>query len=173
MLPVVTKLVSKYNLKDFIVVADSGLMNGDMIKATDDVYWWNMPMTVRPKRTRIIEKRATNTNIPASEVYAAYHNIWYAKRAFRISKSKIEIRPMFHFTRRRIGAHVCICLVALKVYKELERLLKLSTINMSVNKVLELAQTIATIQMTLPSKQTDYQSDNAYETTSTYRAIVL
>ena len=74
---------------------------------------------------------------------------------FRISKSKIEIRPMFHFTRRWIEAHVCICFVALKVYKELERLLKQSGINMSVDKVLALARTIVTIQMTLPqSKQT-------------------
>ena len=97
----------------------------------------------------------TNTNIPPEEVYAAYHNLWHVERAFRISKSKIEIRPMFHFTRRRIEAHVCICFVALKVYKELERLLKLSNINMSVDKVLELARTIVTIQMTLPqNKQT-------------------
>ena len=97
----------------------------------------------------------TNTDIPVSEVYAAYHNLWHVERAFRISKSKIEIRPMFHFTRRRIEAHVCICFVALKVYKELERLLKLSNINMSVDKVLALAQTIVTIQVTLPqSKQT-------------------
>ena len=49
------------------------------------------------------------------EVRAAYHNLWHVERAFRISKSKIEIRPMFHFTRRRIEAHVCICFVALKV----------------------------------------------------------
>ena len=77
------------------------------------------------------------------------------RRAFRISKSKIEIRPMFHFTRKRIEAHVCICFVALKVYKELERLLKLSNINMSVDKVLALAQSIVTIQLTLPqNKQT-------------------
>ena len=97
----------------------------------------------------------TNTNIPPEEVYAAYHNLWHIERAFRISKSKIEIRPMFHFTRRRIEAHVCICFVALKVYKELERLLKLSNINMSVDKVIELARTIVTIQMTLPqNKQT-------------------
>ena len=60
---------------------------------------------------------------------------------------------MFHFTRRRIEAHVCICFVALKVYKELERLLKLSSINMSVDKVLALAQTIVTIQMTLPNSK--------------------
>ena len=115
----------------------------------------------------------TNTNIPVNDVYVAYHNLWHVERAFRISKSKIEIRPMFHFTRRRIEAHVCICFVALhftrrrieahvcicfvalKVYKELERLLKLSGINMSVDKVLELAKTIVTIQITLPqNKQT-------------------
>ena len=29
---------------------------------------------------------------------------------------------MFHFTERRIEAHVCICFIAYKVYKELERL---------------------------------------------------
>ena len=90
---------------------------------------------------------------PASEVYAAYHNLWYVERAFRISKSKIEIRPMFHFTHRRIKAHVCICFVALKVYKELERLLKLSNVNMNIDKVLALAQTIVPIQMTLPKNK--------------------
>ena len=47
----------------------------------------------------------------------------------------------------------CICFVALKVYKELERLLKLSDINMSVDKVLELAKTIVTIQITLPQNK--------------------
>ena len=63
----------------------------------------------------------TNTDIPIQDVYTAYHNLWHVERAFRIAKSKIEIRPMFHFTRRRIEAHICICFVALKVYKELER----------------------------------------------------
>lgn len=44
-----------------------------------------------------------------------------------------------------IEVHVRICFVALKVYKELERLLKLSEIRLSVDKVLALVQTIATI----------------------------
>lgn len=92
----------------------------------------------------------TNTDIPAEAVYAAYHNLWNVERAFRIAKSKIEVRPMFHFTRRRIEAHVCICFVALKVYKELERLLKLSSIRMSVDKVLAMAQTVTTIEIKLP-----------------------
>lgn len=92
----------------------------------------------------------TNTDIPTEAVYAAYHNLWNVERAFRIAKSKIEVRPMFHFTRRRIEAHVCICFVALKVYKELERLLKLSNINMSVDKVLAMAQTVTTVEIKLP-----------------------
>ena len=65
---------------------------------------------------------------------------------------------------KRIEAHVCICFVALKVYKELERLLRLSAINMSVDKVLALAQTIVTIQLTLPQKQDYDQQNHAHET---------
>lgn len=96
----------------------------------------------------------TNAGIPVADIYEAYHNLWHVEKAFRISKSKIEIRPMFHFTRKRIEAHVCICFVALKVYKELERILKLEHVDISVDKVLELAKTIVTIQVKLPqSKQ--------------------
>jgi transposase len=98
----------------------------------------------------------TNTTIPVEQVYSAYHNLWHVERAFRIAKSKIEIRPMFHFTRRRIEAHVCICFVALKVYKELERMLKMSDIKMSVDKVLALAKTVTTIQVKLPLNKEVY-----------------
>ena len=97
----------------------------------------------------------TNAELPVADIYAAYHNLWHVEKAFRISKSKIEIRPMFHFTRRRIEAHVCICFVALKVYKELERILKMETVDISVDKVLEMAKTVVTIQINLPkSRQT-------------------
>ena len=92
----------------------------------------------------------TNTKLPINEVYAAYHNLWNVERAFRIAKSKIEIRPMFHFTRRRIESHICICFVSLKVYKELERILKLTNITMSVDKVLNMAKTITTLQIRMP-----------------------
>ena len=56
---------------------------------------------------------------------------------------------MFHFTRKRIEAHICICFVALKVYKELERMLKVSEVKMSVDKGLALAKNITTIQIKL------------------------
>ena len=102
------------------------------------------------------EAYLTNTDIPIQDVYTAYHNLWHVERAFRIAKSKIEIRPMFHFTRKRIEAQICICFVALKVYKELERMLKVSEIKMNVDKVLALAKTITTIQIKLPLNKEVY-----------------
>ena len=57
---------------------------------------------------------------------------------------------MFHFTERRIEAHVCICFVALKVYKELERLLKASGCPYSVDNVLRIAEVIVTLEVGLP-----------------------
>lgn len=92
----------------------------------------------------------TNTNLPAKEVYEQYCGLWSIERAFRITKGTLEMRPMFHFTPKRIEAHVCICFAAYKVYKELERVMKASCINMSVDKVLDIAKTITTIKMKLP-----------------------
>lgn len=46
------------------------------------------------------------------------------EKAFRVSKGNLEMRPIFHFTERRIEAHICICFVAYKVYKELERVIR-------------------------------------------------
>ena len=62
----------------------------------------------------------------------------------------MELRPMFHFTPKRIEAHVCICFVAYRVYKEPERILQVKGINMSVNKVLDIAKTITALKIRLP-----------------------
>ena len=58
---------------------------------------------------------------------------------------------MFHFTPKRIGAHICMCFVALKVYKELERICKEKEIGMSVDSVIKVAKTIVTIRVNLPN----------------------
>ena len=92
----------------------------------------------------------TNTTLSTNEVYEQYRGLWVVERAYRVTKGTIEMRPMFHFTPKRIEAHVCICFVAYKVYKELERILKINNINLSVDKVLSIAKTITTIKINLP-----------------------
>lgn len=96
----------------------------------------------------------TNTDLEAERVIAEYHGLWVVERAFRISKGTLEMRPMFHFTERRIEAHICICFIAYKVYKELERLIGLNGIPMSVDHVLDAAKTITTVRIKLPESGT-------------------
>lgn len=88
----------------------------------------------------------TNTALPPQEVYKEYSGLYEVERAFRVTKGTLELRPMFHFTTRRIHAHVCICFVAYKLYKEL----KTSEIHLSVDKVLDIAQTVTTLKIKLP-----------------------
>ncbi len=64
------------------------------------------------------------------------------------------MRPIFHFTERRIEAHICICFIAYKVYKELERLIGINKIDMSVDHVLDAAKTITTIRIKMPENGT-------------------
>jgi transposase len=97
-----------------------------------------------------LKEYLTNTELPAKDVYEQYCGLWSVERAFRITKGTLEMRPMFHFTPKRIEAHVCICFVAYKVYKELERILKINHINKSVDKVIDIAKTITTIKINLP-----------------------
>ena len=47
----------------------------------------------------------TNTALPAKEVFEQYNGLWSIERAFRITKGTLEMRPMFHFTPKRIQAH--------------------------------------------------------------------
>jgi hypothetical protein len=55
------------------------------------------------------------TTMPAVEVIAKYHDLWHVERSFRMSKTDLEARPMFHRTRDAIEAHLTIVFTALAV----------------------------------------------------------
>jgi len=71
-----------------------------------------------------------------------YKHLWTIEKAFRISKSDLQIRPIYHRLKRRIEAHICIAFAAYKIYKELERLLKEKDINLSPEKAIDILKTI-------------------------------
>ena len=93
----------------------------------------------------------TNTDLKADDVISQYHGLWVVERAFRIGKGTLEMRPMFHFTEKRIESHICICFIAYKVYKELERKMKILGVGMSVDKLLSISKTITTLRIKLPN----------------------
>jgi len=92
----------------------------------------------------------TNTTLTKEAVIEKYNQLWLIEKAFRISKSDLQIRPVYHRLRKRIEAHICIAFVACKVYKELERQLKEGNSPWSPEKAIDIIKTIYRVSFQTP-----------------------
>ena len=97
-----------------------------------------------------IKGYVTNTKLPDEEVLANYHNLWFIERAFRMNKTDLRIRPMYHRLRNRIEGHICICFCAYVLQLEMERLLKAANSTITVEETRELVKTMYAITYTKP-----------------------
>jgi transposase len=53
-------------------------------------------------------------------IISRYHDLYKVEQAFRISKSDLETRPIFHFKEEPIKLHMLVCFMALAVSKHIE-----------------------------------------------------
>jgi transposase len=95
----------------------------------------------------------TNTKLSDSEVIENYKNLWHIEKAFRMSKTDLRIRPIYHRLRSRIEAHICISFTAYCILKELERVLYLEKSTLSIKKAAELTHNMYQITFTLPESK--------------------
>ena len=93
----------------------------------------------------------TNTDLSPDEIVEHYGQLWQIERAFRISKTDLRIRPMYHYRRRRIEAHILVAFIAYTIYKELQRRLDEAGIAMSPKRAAELTQTMYEMHFSLPN----------------------
>jgi transposase len=98
----------------------------------------------------------TNTSLTSEEVIAQYKQLWLIEKTFRISKTDLRIRPIFHHLKRRIEAHICISFAACKIYKELERQLHINKAGLSAEKAIDILKTIYQISIRLPYSNTKH-----------------
>lgn len=97
-----------------------------------------------------IKGYVTNTKLPDEKVLANYHNLWFIERAFRMNKTDLRIRPMYHRLRNRIEGHICICFCAYVLQLEMERLLKAANSTITVEEARELVKTMYALTYTKP-----------------------
>ena len=97
-----------------------------------------------------IKAYITNSKLAPRKIVSHYHNLWFIERAFKMNKTDLRIRPIYHRLRNRIEGHICICFTAYAIMLELERRLKKAGMNLSLDKAGELTKTIYSITYTLP-----------------------
>jgi transposase len=123
----------------FLTLTGSIVVGIDDAKIKDDVLWDGLKGYV------------TNTELPVLEVIENYRHLWQIEKAFRISKTDLRIRPIHHYRRKRIEAHICIAFVAYTIYKELERLLNMHKAGFSPTRAIELTHNMYEIECLMPN----------------------
>ena len=73
-----------------------------------------------------IKGYVTNLDIPDDQVIACYHQLFNVEASFRMAKSDLKARPIFHRKRDSIEAHLTIVLAALAVARTIEKQTELS-----------------------------------------------
>lgn len=96
----------------------------------------------------------TNTSLSYKSIVKNYQHLWQIEKAFRISKTDLKVRPVYHRLKQRIQAHICISFVAYTIYKELELLLKRKNIAMSPKRAGELTHNMYELEYSLAENPT-------------------
>lgn len=95
----------------------------------------------------------TNTKLTGKQIIDNYQNLWHIEKAFRMSKTDLRVRPIYHRLKHRIEAHICIAFTAYCIYKELERTLYKEKSTLSLKRAAELTHNIYQITYTLPDSK--------------------
>jgi len=94
------------------------LMNKDK-KKTEQML--NTDLVEKTKLLLGIKGYYTNlTEEPNKTIIDHYHSLWHVEKAFRIAKSDLAMRPIYHFKKQTIEAHILLCFMALAVCKYME-----------------------------------------------------
>ena len=115
--------------EEFVAKKSSGKRTKFVKKLSVEAVELNEPLIEKHKLLLGIKGYCTDipeTDLSNEEVIARYHNLWRVEQSFRMSKSDLETRPIFHHKEDAVRAHVLICFVALVIEKYLELSTKLS-----------------------------------------------
>lgn len=95
----------------------------------------------------------TNSRMKPKRIIENYKNLWQIEKAFRMSKTDLRIRPIYHHLVKRIEAHICISFTAYAIYKELERVLYKEKSQLSLKRAAEITQNMYQLTVVLPNSK--------------------
>jgi hypothetical protein len=121
------------------------------VKVTDADTSVDWELVERAQYLAGLKGYVTNINVETmtgERVVAAYHDLYQVERSFRMAKSDLAARPVFHRQRDSIEAHLTIVFAALAVSREAQ-----VRTGLSINKIVKLLRPLRTATITLGTRQ--------------------
>lgn len=102
-------------------------------------YFINNILIAKAQKLEGIKGYLTNTKLDKNTVIERYHDLWRIEKAFRLTKSDLEARPVFLRLDKTIICHLVIVFAGLAICRYLEM-----KTNLSIQKILKIAEKVLT-----------------------------
>jgi hypothetical protein len=115
------------------------------LTGTDPGVDWDL--VERARQLAGLKGYVSNLSIPVMDgaaVIAAYHDLWQVEKSFRMAKSDLRARPIFHHLRDSIEAHLTVVFAALAVSRHLQ-----DTTGASIKKLTQTLRPLRTVQINI------------------------
>jgi len=101
------------------------------------------------------------TNCPEQDpvkLWRWYMQLTQAEDAFRISKSDLSLRPVFHHKTRRVEAHILVCFLSLALWRTLEMWMNGKGLGTCARQLIKEVATVRSMDVVLPVKEASSQN---------------
>ena len=104
------------------VAGQAAVKRNRFVQLTGATKTINRSLETKARALAGLKGYVTNLEAPTAEyVLGAYHQLWQIEKSFRMSKTDLRARPIYHHKRDSIEAHLTIVMAALAVSRWLER----------------------------------------------------
>jgi transposase len=107
------------------------------------------------------------------ELWNAYMQLTEAEAAFRIHKSDLRIRPIWHQKTKRVQAHILVCFLAYVLWKTLGQMCKAAGLGDEPRRVFEELAKIKAVDVVLPIRSGGHIRRRCVSQPSDHQAILL
>jgi transposase len=117
--------------------------------------------------------RSNITDWTAQELWQAYVQLTEAEDAFRIQKSDLKIRPIWHQKEGRVRAHILVCFLAYVLWKTMEGFCRQAGIGDNPAKIFKELSEIKLVDVVVSTRQGETFKLRCVGTPTAHQAILL
>lgn len=157
--------------KELLKKPDKILKRNKFLKHKDKTdYELNRELIKKARLLLGIKGYYTNLEKSNRFIIRQYHYLWNIEKSFRISKSDLKARPIYHFKTEAIQSHILICFMALAIVKYMEIKTGIST-----QRIVRLLKSIteARILNTITNEEIIFRSEISEEIKKLLKKLCL
>jgi transposase len=128
------------------VKEDTSIPSGMSVRWTENKEW--SEWAALSEGTYVLRSNITDWH--AQDLWQAYVQLTEAENAFRIQKSQLGIRPVWHQKTERVQAHILVCFLAYVLWKVLAGWQEKARLGSSPRTLLEEFRRIQSVDVVLP-----------------------